>query len=117
MKAHPPRTLQWGYAQNPMVVLGGGGVLMSEVPHYVEDPYLAEESTNPQDHSREESANPQDQHRDLDRPGLVQGPKGWRFLMREIQGCLGHVKRALKNARSLFYFHQETQGQRPPFLA
>jgi len=31
-KPHHPRTLNWAYAQGPMVVLGGGGlVLMSEV--------------------------------------------------------------------------------------
>ena len=31
-KEPPPRTLQYDYAQGPMVVLGGGLFLMSEVP-------------------------------------------------------------------------------------
>ena len=29
----PPRTLQLDYAEGPMVILGGGRVLMSQVPH------------------------------------------------------------------------------------
>ena len=33
-KLHPPRTLQQEYAEGPMVVLGGGGFVMSEVPLY-----------------------------------------------------------------------------------
>ena len=33
-KLLPPRTLQWAYAQGPMVVLGGVNFFMSEVPLY-----------------------------------------------------------------------------------
>ena len=34
-KPHHPRTLQSAYAQGPVVVLGGGHFLMSEVPLYL----------------------------------------------------------------------------------
>ena len=34
-KTPPPRTLQQAYAQGPVVVLGGGRFLISEVPLYV----------------------------------------------------------------------------------
>ena len=33
-KPHPPRTLQSAYISGPLVVLGGGLFLMSEVPLY-----------------------------------------------------------------------------------